>query len=199
MKALASEPLPMRHHAEQAEHHDHEIFRRGKPQRKFRERLGKRHHDDRRQKTAAERGDQRPAERLGRLALAAHGVAVPQHRHVDRLAGNAEQDRREGAAIGAGHIHRGQQHDRGGDVHLVGERQRQRDAHHQRQSRQHADQQADDDADDQHRHIERRQAVNEAVGELDENVDHVPHHRLGIAKKTSVARSNGGMPRGSET
>ena len=105
---------------------------------------------DRGEQAAAKRRDERPAERLGGLAVARHGVAVPQHRHVDRLARNAEQDRGEGAAIGAGHVHRGEQDDRGGDVHPVGEGQRQHHAHHQRQSRQHADQQADDDADDQH-------------------------------------------------
>ena len=165
--------LADRHHAQQAEQHDHEIFRRREAQREFRQRLGQRHHDHGRQKAAAKRCDQRPAQRLGRLALAAHGVAVPQHGHVDRLARNAEQNRGESAAIGAGDIHRGQQHDRGGDVHLVGEGQRQRDAHHQRQARQHADQQADDDADQQHRHVERRHAIDEAGGKLGEDVDHV--------------------------
>ena len=131
--------------------------------------------------------NQRPAQRLGRPALAPHGVAVPQHGHVDRLARNAKQNGGEGAAIGAGDIHRGQQDDRSGDVHFVGEGQRQRHAHHQRQARQYADQQADDDADEQHRHVDRREAVDEAAGELGDDIDH-DHPDSGIAKKISVTR-----------
>ncbi len=171
-QGVGQRALADRDDAQQAEHHDDEILRRGEPQRELRQRLGQRHHDDGRKKPAAERRNQGPAERLGRPALAAHGVAVPQHRHVDRLARNAEQDGGERAAIGAGDVHRRQQHDRGGDVHLVGERQRQGDAHHQGEAGQHADQQADHDADEQHRHVHGRQAMNEAPAKLPDDVEH---------------------------
>ena len=186
-----------RHDAGQPEQQDGKVFRRGEAQRKGRKRLCQEHHDDGGQGAADEGRHQRPPERLGRLAAPPHGVAVPEHGHIDRLAGDAKQDGGEGAAVRAGHIHRGQQHDGGGHVHAVGEGQGESDAHHQREPRQHADQEPDDDAEHEHRQIERGEAVEEPVPELNDNVGH--YHAPGISRNRSAIRSKGAMPRGSDT
>ena len=79
-------------------------------------------------------------------------------------------------------IHRGQQDQRRLDSHLVGERQREHDTHHERQARQHRDQHAKHQADHDDRKVERREDVGQAVQQIDEHV-----HRSSEVKRRSVA------------
>jgi hypothetical protein len=185
-----------RHHAGEAEDDDGEILRRGEGQGELGDRRRGQHHDHGRQQAAAQRGEQRPAQRLGRLALARHGVAVPQQGHVDRLARDAEQDGGEGAAVGAGDIHRRQQDDRRQQFHAVGEGQRQHHAHHQRQARQHGDQHAQHQADEQHQQVHRLQHLQEAVAEVDKRFHQCTPM---VASSQSETAEKGSLPSGSET
>lgn len=65
------------------------------------ERLHDRRYRYRRHDSAAERREERPTERPRRLASPRHRIAIPKQRHVQRLAGNAKQDRGERTAVGS--------------------------------------------------------------------------------------------------
>ena len=153
----------------QPEEHRGEIVRRIEFQRRFAHRPGQRHHDRRGNQTGDQRGQKRPAQRLRRLPALGHGVAVPQHRHVHRFARDAIENGGETAAIGAGEIDRGEQDDRGLDRHLIGERQRQDNAHHQPEAGHDRDRHADQKADEQHQQVERLEDLDEAVSEIDDD------------------------------
>ena len=176
-----------RHDRGQAEEHRGEIIRRVEFERRFTHRPGKRHHHGGRHQTGDQRRDECPAERFRRLAALRHGVAVPQHRHVHRLARNAIKNGREAAAIGSGEINRRQKDNRRLDLHLIGERQRQHDTHHQAEPGHDRDRHADQEADEQHQHVERLENLDKAVGKIDE--DHaellVHAHRGHEARRTN--------------
>jgi hypothetical protein len=121
---------------------------------------------------AGERCEERPAEGFRRIALVRHRIAVPKQRHVQRLPGYAEQNRRERAAICPRDVHRGEQDDRRRDRHAVRERQREHDAHHERKARQHGDEHPDDQADDEGDQVRRLQDGYEAAAEILENFEH---------------------------
>ena len=158
--------------------------------------------------TAATRPPASAANRVQPSALAGspllgHLVAVPQQRHVDGLAGDAEQDGREGSAVGAGHVHGGEQDEGRRDAHLVGEGQRQHDAHHQRQPGQHGDQQAEHQPDHQDEEVDRLEDGQEAVAEMEKHVLHGSGPPLSACCSSwatqSVKSWNGPTPSGSET
>lgn len=100
-----------------------------------------------------ERRNQRPAERLGRLAVARHIVAVPQQRYVIGLSWDPVEDCGETPSIGPRHIDRGEHDDGGLDRHIVGEGQRQYDAHHDAEAWHDGNGHADNQTDYQHRQI----------------------------------------------
>ena len=161
-----------RNHAGEPEQDDREVLGGIELESERRERM--RHRDRRKggHQTPGQGGEQRPAERLGRLALVRHRIAVPEERHIEWLSRNPEQDRGECSPVGAGDIHRGEQNDRRRDRHAIGERQRQHDTHHQCQPRQHRHEHADNEPDDQSRQVDGLKYGQKARGKLLRDAEH---------------------------
>ncbi len=127
-QSIGERAAGQRYDGGQPEQHDGEIFRRGKAQREIGDGLGQHDHDDGGDQAAAESREQRPAQSHGRPSRFRHGMAVPEERHMDGIAGNSEQNGGEGPAIGPRHIEPGEQNERRSDVHLIGEGQNQQHA-----------------------------------------------------------------------
>jgi hypothetical protein len=142
---------------------DGEEFRRSKSQRKRRDARCKK----RDQQNGRERTDERRSEgggqRLGRLALLGHRIAVEGGCHRPGFAGDIEQDRRDGAAEQRAPVDAGKHDDGRGRIHREGERQQDRDAVGTAQSRQHADENAEHEPDHHHRQRLPREQDGKAV------------------------------------
>ena len=126
------------------------------------ERRDQRQRDDR-EGAADERADGGDAERRAGPALPGEGVAVEDGDHRRRLAGQAQQDRGDGAAVLGAVEDAGQHDDRGDRLEAEGERQQDRDGGGRAEPGQHADEHADDDADEAVQQVRRFEDDGEAV------------------------------------
>ncbi len=136
---------------------DREEFRRSEAQRKIRDARRQEGDQQHREEGSDERGCERRRQRLGRLALLRHWIAVERGCDRPGLAWDVEQDRGDSAAEQRAPIDAGQHHDGGGRVHREGQRQQDRDPVGPAQARQHADENAKHQPDHHQQQFVRRQ------------------------------------------
>jgi hypothetical protein len=109
---------------------------------------------------------------LGRIALAGHGITVPEERDMDRLPWYAEQDGGECSSVGPGDIHCGEKHDSGGYVHRVGKREGEHNAHYQGKAGQNTHEQSQNGSNDQEQQVHGLKTSQKTKAEVIEHVAH---------------------------
>ena len=137
--------------ADQAQHHQREVFGRAELERELGQRRRDGRDDDRGDAAGEERAERRDRQRRAGLALARHLVAVEAGDHRRRLARHVDQDRRRRAAVLRAVVDAGQHDQRRHRLQRVGRRQQHRDRRDRADAGQHADQRAEQRADEARR------------------------------------------------
>ena len=154
--------------ADEAEHHEREVFGGTELERELGQRngdAGDQHRGDRPREERPERGDR---ECGARLSLARHLVAVEAGDHRRRFARHVEQDGRRRPAVLGAVVDAGEHDERGHRLQRVGRGQQHRDGRDGPDAGQHADQRAEQQADERVDEVDRRQRDPETQGEVAE-------------------------------
>ena len=157
------------------------------------------HQADGRDESADEGGDAGDRQRLGRLALLRHRIAVEAGHHRRLVAGDVQHDRRDAPAVHAAVIDAGEQDQRGARRQLQREGQRDQDRH--AVDRAEAGQRADDGADEaaEQRQPDIRSASAPRRSRSAGSPEFPRAHLLGAARARDSAedraRSAGGSPK----
>ena len=192
-----AEQQPERRHGQRLRHraaahvgeHQHaheeerEILGRSECQRQHRQRRRQQHQGDEAERAGDERADGGDGERGAGTTLAGHLVAVDAGDHGGRLARNAHQDRRGGAAIHGAVVDAGEQDDGGGRRQPEADRQQDADASKGAEAGEHTDDRAHQAAEERIGEHGRRQRHLKAEHQI---VQRLPHAG---AVKSRTARS----------
>ncbi len=152
----------------EAEHEQRRVFGRPEAQGEVGQRRRHQREHDHAEGAGDERADGGDGERGAGAAFPGHGVAVDAGHDGGRLARDAHQDRRGGAAVLRAVVDAGQHDDGLGGVEAEGDRQQYGNAGQRADTRQHADQRADQAAEegiDQHVRAEGNREAQQQVVE----------------------------------
>ena len=106
----------------QAEYSQSKIFSRAKQQRDLCDLRSQKQQSHSTDQATDGRSEQRHLQRLERLSLRGHGIAVKQRCRIGGGAGSIDQNRGNGAAVSAAAVDSQQHQNRHGGIHAVGER-----------------------------------------------------------------------------